>query len=150
MITDAAFHQAISKWNQALHSTLGAAAFVGDSQLIGVASWQMRFAEYIWAAAVKTQPHERGERNTNMTTGIDVLGHMVRDVITQLEGIATGHVTYISGCNQVLVAPHGFDRDGSPRGSRWFDEQRLEVIEGEKIVLDNTKTPGPDQEPPKR
>ncbi len=54
MIGDPAFHQAISQWNQATHGRLGAAAFVGDSQLIGVTSWQMKFAEYIWKRAVES------------------------------------------------------------------------------------------------
>lgn len=62
-INDPAFHRAIEKWNQALHSVLGSAAFIGDSQLIGMTSWQMRFAEYIWKAAIKSQV--RGEKSVS-------------------------------------------------------------------------------------
>jgi hypothetical protein len=77
------------------------------------------------------------------------LGARYRDRITSLEGIATGHATYISGCNQVLIAP-GLSADGGLRESQWLDRQRLERVEGEVIVLDNGATPGHDRQAPKR
>jgi len=78
------------------------------------------------------------------------LGMKVRDRITGFEGIITGHVVYISGCNQDLVNPR-VDADGKLRDSQWFDEQRLELVPGETVVvLDNVETPGCDAEPPKR
>jgi hypothetical protein len=87
-----------------------------------------------------------------MTVGRSVLGYKVKDVVTGLIGIATGHVVYLSDCNQVLVNP-GLDKDGKLQNSHWIDEQRLSIIGGKsakKIELDNTKTPGFDQEPPRR
>jgi hypothetical protein len=77
------------------------------------------------------------------------LGRTVKDRITGFTGVVTGHVVYISGCNQVLVAPP-VDKDGKVPDSHWFDEQRVEYVGGERIVLDNTNTPGPDREAPKR
>lgn len=77
------------------------------------------------------------------------LGARYRDRITGLEGVATGQATYISGCNQVLIAP-GFGPDGALRSSEWLDQQRLEQAEGEVIVLDNGATPGHDRQAPKR
>ncbi len=87
-----------------------------------------------------------------MTIGNGVLGHRVKDVVTGLVGIATGHVVYLSDCNQVLVNP-GLNKEGKLQNSHWIDEQRLSIVGGKstkKITLDNTKTPGFDSEPPKR
>lgn len=77
------------------------------------------------------------------------LGKKYRDKITNFTGVATGHVVYISGCNQVLLAPT-VDDAGKLRESSWFDEQRVEAIDNDVITLDNSKTPGPDKEAPKR
>lgn len=77
------------------------------------------------------------------------LGKTYTDKITKFSGVATGHVHYISGCNQVLLAPP-VDSDGKMRPSEWFDEQRLEEQPAPEIVLDNSKTPGPDKAAPKR
>lgn len=78
------------------------------------------------------------------------LGKTYTDKITKPSGVATGHVRYISGCNQVLLAPQ-VDKNGQLRDSQWFDEQRLdEVAKTKAIVLDNSSTPGPDKMAPKR
>jgi len=77
------------------------------------------------------------------------LGNTYKDKITGFAGVATGHVRYISGCNQVLLAPP-VDADGKLRDSQWFDEQRLDDQRSETIVLDNSVTPGPDKMAPKR
>jgi hypothetical protein len=80
----------------------------------------------------------------------DIIGFEVRDVITGFQGIAIGHVVYISGCNQVLILPP-LGTDGKAPEGAWYDDQRVERVEGGRVVeLDNSKTPGPDAEPPKR
>ena len=76
------------------------------------------------------------------------LGLTYRDQITGFTGVATGHVTYLTGCNQVLLHPK-VDAEGKLRDSQWFDQQRLVQIEGPQIVLDNGNTPGPDKQAPK-
>jgi hypothetical protein len=73
-----------------------------------------------------------------------ILGSQYRDVITGFTGVATGHVKYISGCNQVLLAP-AVGADGGLRESQWFDEQRLKPLGGDPIVLDNGASPGFDR-----
>lgn len=78
-----------------------------------------------------------------------MLGLNVRDRITGFAGIVTGHVAYISGCNQVLVVPP-VKPDGSLAESQWFDEQRVEVLSTNRLILDNSRTPGPDKAAPKR
>lgn len=76
------------------------------------------------------------------------LGATYKDKITGFKGVATGECRYISGCNQVLLAPI-VKKDGSYKCS-WFDVQRVEKVKGKKITLDNSKTPGHDIEAPKR
>ncbi len=78
-----------------------------------------------------------------------MLGRSVRDRITGFAGIVTGHVSYISGCNQVLVVPP-VKQDGTLAEAQWFDEQRMEITSADVLTLDNSRTPGPDMEPPKR
>lgn len=76
------------------------------------------------------------------------LGGFYTDKITGFSGVATGHVKYLSGCNQVLLTPK-VDKDGKLKEANWFDEQRLEISQAHKIIeLDNTKTPGFDKQAP--
>lgn len=69
------------------------------------------------------------------------LGCTYRDLITGFQGIATGHVEYISGCNQALLSPKVDDK-GARVSAEWFDDQRLtEVQEAAQVRLDNGQTP---------
>jgi hypothetical protein len=77
------------------------------------------------------------------------LGQKYKDKITGFEGIATGFVKYISGCNQALLAPQ-VGSDGALRESQWFDEQRLDATGSDVITLENGETPGFDRQAPKR
>jgi hypothetical protein len=77
------------------------------------------------------------------------LGKNYTDKITGFNGVATGWVTYISGCNQVLLQPRVNDKNEVADG-RWYDEQRLEENASYgKITLIND-TNGFDQSPPLR
>lgn len=77
------------------------------------------------------------------------LGVRVKDRITGFSGIVTGRCEYITGCTQVLVAPP-VKEDGSFHDSRWFDEQRMEVIDATPLELDNGTTAGFDVSAPVR
>lgn len=78
------------------------------------------------------------------------LGVTVRDLITGFEGVVTGRVEYISGCNQVLVVPK-VKADGAFIPAEWFDEQRVVVNTAvDRIALDNGSSPGFDAPAPKR
>jgi hypothetical protein len=78
------------------------------------------------------------------------LGSKVKDKITGFNGVVTGFVTYLSGCNQALVVPK-VGNDGAFKEAQWFDEQRLEVdMKFKPISLENSKTPGADIAAPKR
>lgn len=77
------------------------------------------------------------------------LGSTYKDKITGFQGVATGFVQYISGCNQALIAPR-VGPDGGGKDSQWFDQQRLELVDVERVVLENGATPGHDKSAPKR
>lgn len=78
------------------------------------------------------------------------VGSTVVDKITGFRGIVTGRVEYLSGCNQVLVAPK-VKADGGFLEGHWFDEQRVDVDQDERVVtLDNGDAPGFDQPAPIR
>jgi hypothetical protein len=77
------------------------------------------------------------------------LGATYRDCITGFEGVATGYVVYITGCNQALLVPRA--KDGALVEAQWFDEQRLANVPEAKIIkIDNGATPGFDRPAPKR
>lgn len=77
------------------------------------------------------------------------LGIKVRDTITGFTGVVTGHVRYLTGCNQALVQPQA--KDGSDfKDPHWFDEQRIERVDDSIVVLNNGITPGFDVPAPKR
>jgi hypothetical protein len=56
-----------------------------------------------------------------------------RDRITGFTGKCVGTVMYVSGCNQVLLAPQ-VKTDGSFADSQWFDDERLIDDENDKAV----------------
>lgn len=69
------------------------------------------------------------------------------DSLTGFKGTITGHVRFISGCNQLLLTPT-VTADGSIRSPEWFDEQRVAVGDADqRVVLDNAATPGHDRMP---
>ncbi|NLB78932.1 MAG: hypothetical protein GX796_08850 [Clostridiaceae bacterium] len=76
------------------------------------------------------------------------LGATYKDVITGFQGVATGHVRYLTGCNQALIQPEA--KDGDFKEAYWIDEQRLERVGGATITLDNEASPGFDKAPPMR
>jgi hypothetical protein len=72
----------------------------------------------------------------------DLMGRTVADKITGFAGVVTAHIEYLSGCHQSSVNP-GLDKDGKPQENQWFDDQRLVVDERvDRVLLDNSKTPG--------
>lgn len=82
--------------------------------------------------------------------GQELLGFTLRDKVTGFVGVATGHVQYITGCDQLLLVP-SVDTDGKLRDSQWFDTQRCELLPAhERVEIDNSHFNGPDKEVPKR
>ncbi len=77
------------------------------------------------------------------------LGATYKDKITGFQGIATGYVKYLTGCNQALLTAK-VSKDGSSAPTGWFDEQRVERVGKSVVALDNSKTPGFDVPAPIR
>lgn len=77
------------------------------------------------------------------------LGRKVKDRITGFTGTVTGFVTYISGCNQALVAPP-VGSDGKAPDSWWLDEQRLDYVDESVVTLKKDVSAGFDRAPPVR
>lgn len=76
------------------------------------------------------------------------LGQKVKDVITGFTGIITGHVEYISGCNQSLLQPP-VKPDGDYVESRWFDDDRMLMVDEKPVELP-IENPGFDTAAPRR
>lgn len=74
-------------------------------------------------------------------------GKTYRDRITGFIGVATGQCSYITGCNQVLLAPHA-KPDGDVAEPRWFDVDRVEDAGQKQIQLGNATSVGPDRQAP--
>jgi len=55
-----------------------------------------------------------------MTTKLN-LGDKARHAITELEGIVTARVEYLTGCAQVSLQPQGLTEQGKPFDSFYFD-----------------------------
>ena len=78
------------------------------------------------------------------------LGATYTDKITGFKGVATGHVEYLTGCSQTLLAPRSKDGIDLPT-SNWFDDQRLDLDTSVVVqVLNNGVTPGCDAPAPRR
>ncbi len=69
------------------------------------------------------------------------LGAKAKDIVTGFSGIVTGKVSYLTGCDQLLVQPPM--KDGDLKDARWFDVNRCERDGDEApIVLDTSKDQG--------
>ena len=60
------------------------------------------------------------------------LGSLVRDVITELEGIVIARIDYLNGCVQYSVQPK-VDKQMKLGKVEWVDEEQLEVI-GDGVI----------------
>lgn len=63
------------------------------------------------------------------------LGVKLRDRITGFEGRATASCAYITGCDQYLIQPQTKE-DGSWVDARWFDDNRLELVDSTAVTLE--------------
>lgn len=72
------------------------------------------------------------------------LGIIARDIITGFTGRIVGRSDYMTGCNVYLLVPKSSDVSKRPEGE-WFDEDRLEVVNPNRLVLGNQDSkPGSD------
>ena len=80
------------------------------------------------------------------------LGNMVKDLVSGFEGIATGEVKYMNGCEKWSVDGTTFRADGTQDG-HWFDKKQViktgEGIRGQ-LDLTNPSDGGPANTPSPR
>ena len=78
------------------------------------------------------------------------LGQKARDKVTGFEGTVTGRAEYLTGCTQYCLAPKTLP-DGSIRSAEWFDEGRLETLEGGIAAADvaGERNGGPQRDAPR-
>jgi len=81
------------------------------------------------------------------------LGSKVKDNLTGFIGFAVAKATYMNGCVQYEIEPSQL-KDGVPQKSYWLDEQRVKIVEEEK--LNPLEVPalrlvgGPQNNPPRK
>lgn len=77
-------------------------------------------------------------------------GDKVKETVTGFTGTITGTCFYLTGCDQYLVADEQIDRTKEPI-SKWYDEQRLELVESKAVEIDNSESGnGPDLPAPNK
>lgn len=76
------------------------------------------------------------------------LGDLVRDTITDLEGIVVAITDWIYGCRRISVQPKTL-KDGRPVDNVCFDVDQLEILEAAAVRVPATTppTPKPDTAP---
>lgn len=76
-----------------------------------------------------------------------------KDIITGFTGVITGACSYISGCDQFLLAPRK-NEAGEVKDGQWYDSSRVEIVEEQaRVDLPKSKVedaPGPDKAAPVR
>jgi len=70
------------------------------------------------------------------------LGSKARDKITGFVGIVTGRASFLTGCDRYDVQPM-IDDKGDYKESRWFDANRLEVLEAAAVKVETVSGPAP-------
>ena len=73
------------------------------------------------------------------------LGQTVTDKILGFTGIVMARSQYLTQCNTYGLTATKFKKDGTRPDWEWFDEPRLEAVEGVKILslVEKKKTGGP-------
>lgn len=82
-----------------------------------------------------------------------MFGFTGKDIITGFQGVIVGACAYISGCDQVLLAPK-CDENGKTDEGKWFDTSRIQILSDvDRVELPKDKVeaaPGPDMPAPIR
>lgn len=89
----------------------------------------------------------RRSRGTNDPFGGLDLGDTAKDTLTGFSGIVVATNRNISGCDQVALQPEM--KDGNFQESRWFDIERVALVEGGTVAYTDRRS-GADTTPPDR
>ena len=63
------------------------------------------------------------------------LGDRVKSKITGIEGIVTGTVRHLTGCDQAIVQPPYNNEKGSIPDSHWVDVMAVEVLQEKAVQI---------------
>jgi hypothetical protein len=78
---------------------------------------------------------------------LGLLGHEVRDKVSDYKGVVISISFDLFGCVQALVRPMGL-KDGDLQNGNWLDLSRLRVISSKPLMLPNyADPPGPAKKP---
>lgn len=88
----------------------------------------------------KEENQKRKEKERKVTImNIEIrCGNIVRDTITGFEGKVIARCEWIDGSKRIGVQSQSL-HEGKPIDPQWFDEIRLEIIEGKPIHSDKTR-----------
>lgn len=70
------------------------------------------------------------------------LGTKAKDKITGFQGVITGRVQYLTGCDQYLIQPE-CGSDGKYPDSYWIDENRIDLVDATVMEIDTSTVNGP-------
>ena len=86
-----------------------------------------------------------------MTTTNEIyLGRRCEDAITGFNGIAIGHIRYLTGCEQLLLVPKIAEKNKKAEGE-WFDLERISILDEPAVTLPGVPDgQGGDSLPPNR
>lgn len=71
------------------------------------------------------------------------LGDEVKDSVTGFVGIAICRMTWLHGCDRIIVQPKGVSKEGKTFENSTFDEPQLIVVKKAKVKEGDHKTGGP-------
>lgn len=66
------------------------------------------------------------------------LGDRVKCKITGFQGIVTSYAKCLTGCDRITVQPP-VDKDGKHPDPLWFDANAVEIIEKNKVKLEDVR-----------
>lgn len=71
------------------------------------------------------------------------LGDEVKDSVTGIKGIAVCRMTWLHGCDRIIIQPSGVNKEGKPFDNYTTDEPQLIVLKRKKTKEGDHHTGGP-------
>lgn len=71
------------------------------------------------------------------------LGDEVKDSVTGIRGIAVCRMTWLHGCDRIIIQPAGLTKDGKPFENYTTDEPQIVVLKKKKVEQGKHLTGGP-------
>ena len=90
------------------------------------------------APAPRPKPKERN-RNMNVKKHLDLLGHEVKDKVSDYKGVVISMSFDLYGCIQADVRPKELNREGKMIPGQWIDVSRLKVTSKKPLTKKQCK-----------